>query len=193
MQRLAGTIGPQERAAVGRAICAHVVEKVRAARVEPLIVSADEDVRDYARSAGVHVLSDADTGLDKACQIGVAASPGRWVVLHADLPLLDIGDVSTLSEGVASGRDVIAPSSDGGTSAISSTGAIRFSFGAASFHRHLPRLTNPVIVARLGLLHDLDSGNDLRSALRHPKGHWLRPFVEGWSDMVEGSSRTFPQ
>jgi 2-phospho-L-lactate guanylyltransferase (CobY/MobA/RfbA family) len=110
-----------------------------------------------------------------------------------DLPLLDVGDVSVLREAVASGRDVIAPSSDGGTSAISSTDAVLFSFGAASFHRHLPRLTDPVIVARVGLLHDLDSGKDLRSALRHPKGHWLRPFVEGWSDLVGDSSRTFPR
>jgi 2-phospho-L-lactate guanylyltransferase (CobY/MobA/RfbA family) len=170
-----------------------VVEKVLAARVEPLIVTADEAVSDYARSAGLQVLSDTDTGLDEACQIGVAASPGRWVVLHADLPLLDVGDVSVLREAVASGRDVIAPSSDGGTSAISSTDAVLFSFGAASFHRHLPRLTDPVIVARVGLLHDLDSDKDLRSALRHPKGHWLRPFVEGWSDLVGDSSRTFPR
>jgi hypothetical protein len=33
------------------------------------------------------------------------------------------------------------------------------------------------IVARTGLLHDLDSLGDLESAMEHPEGQWLRGLI----------------
>jgi HD superfamily phosphodiesterase len=33
------------------------------------------------------------------------------------------------------------------------------------------------IVARTGLLHDLDSLGDLQSAMAHPEGQWLRSLI----------------
>jgi 2-phospho-L-lactate guanylyltransferase (CobY/MobA/RfbA family) len=85
-------------------------------------------------------------------------------VIHADLPLVTTADLEAVTAPVAAGRDVIAPSSDGGTSVLSSARPIRFSYGPASFHRHLARLDDPVIVTRTGLLHDLDTPRDYRSA-----------------------------
>lgn len=52
-------------------------------------------------------------------------------------------------------------------------GHYMFSYGPGSFRRHLARYPNSGIVARLGLLHDVDTVADLISARNHPRGAWL--------------------
>ena len=96
-----------------------------------------------------------------------------WIVLHSDLPLVGPSDIEALAGPVGEGGSVIAPSADGGTSAIGSEAAVRFSFGASSFHRHLLRITTPRVVARTGLLLDIDSPRDLAAAMATGRGAWL--------------------
>lgn len=139
----------------------------------PVIVTADADVAFWATGQGFPSIPDPGQGLDAAAASGVEwamMSQSRWIVLHADLPLLTTDDLAALA---ATRGDVIAPSADGGTSAISATHPLEFGYGPGSFHRHLSRLDSPVIVSRIGLLHDVDSPADLRSVQRHPKGTWL--------------------
>jgi 2-phospho-L-lactate guanylyltransferase len=177
MRRLAGTLDTDSRYELGRSLADRVVTAAVAGGLVPLVVSGDPDVVSWATGSGFASIPDPGGGLDAACEAGVGwatASGVRWVVLHADLPLLDAGDIRALSEPIESGRDVIAPSWDGGTSALSATRPITPSFGASSFHRHLRRLIDPVVVARTGLLHDVDSSEDLTAAAAHPRGAWLR-------------------
>jgi 2-phospho-L-lactate guanylyltransferase (CobY/MobA/RfbA family) len=87
---------------------------------------------------------------------------------------LQPSDLEVVVSAVESGREVIAPSSDGGTSALSARAPIEFAYGSASFHRHLTRLTEPMVVIRPGLLQDIDSPQDLTAARSHPAGAWLR-------------------
>jgi 2-phospho-L-lactate guanylyltransferase len=174
MSRLEGSLDAIQRERLGKALCTRVITAVRTAGAEPLIVTADPAVRAWGADSGVSVLNDPDRGLDEACRQGVGQTRGRaWLIVHSDLPLLVASEVTAMLREVVAGRSVIAPSSDGGTSAISAAQPIRFSFGEGSFHRHLPRLHDPVIEARLGWLHDLDDSADLASTLRHPKGQWL--------------------
>lgn len=172
-RRLAEFLDDDERHSLGRHLALHVVETAESAGMLPIVVTADPEVASWATGMGFPPVPDPGEGLDVAAATGVEwalRSRSRWVVLHADLPLLSTDDLLAL---IDSTEDVIAPSADGGTSALTSTRPIEFSYGPGSFHRHLPRLARPRIVTRLGLLHDVDSPSDLTSAKGHPR--WQGP------------------
>jgi 2-phospho-L-lactate guanylyltransferase len=167
-QRLSTALPADERERLGQALAGHVAETVEATGLIPLVVTADADVASWAMSAGFPSLPDSGDGLDAAAAAGVAwaeHTDSAWIVFHADLPLLGTDDVAAVSGVLREGSSVIAPSSDGGTSAIGGRGHFEFSFGVGSFHRHLARLTCPTVIIRTGLLLDVDSPDDL-SAVR---------------------------
>lgn len=173
-QRLASALDDAQRSRLGRALATHVAETVEEAGLLVMFVTDDPEVAAWATSAGFPSLPDPGQGLNAAAAAGVEwadLSKSSWIVLHSDLPLLRAEDLRALATTRA---DVIAPSSDGGTSAISARSSIEFAFGPASFHKHLPQLHSPTIVARTGLLLDIDSPSDLASALAHPRGRWMR-------------------
>lgn len=175
-RRLSGELEDQHRWRLGRALAEHVTGVCRQAGVSVLVVTSDPEVTGWADDIGLETLDEPGTGLDGAAEagVGVAASRGSpWVVLHADLPLFTPDDLGCLLLPILAGRDVIAPSADGGTTAISSTRSLDFRYGPGSFHRHLRMLDDPVVVVRTGLLHDLDSPADLDSAKHHPAGEWI--------------------
>lgn len=178
--RLADALDNQQRARLGYALASHVAETVDSTGLLAMIVTADPEVAAWATSIGFATVPDSGQGLNAAASMAAdwaAAGNSRWLLLHADLPLLSRGDVEALNDAMQPGNDVISPSSDGGTSALSASTPIEFAFGPGSFHTHLPRLEDPVVVARTGLFHDIDSPVDLNSAMRHPRGEWLRGVI----------------
>lgn len=179
-RRLAGTVDADTRARLGRALAENVATTVAAAGLSPLIVTADPEVTEWATRSGWPSLEDPGAGLDTAAATGVGwvrQVTETWIVLHGDLPLIDLADVGALAETIGRGDSVISPSADGGTSAIGSSETISFSFGVSSFHRHLPRLLRPRVVARPGLLLDVDSPADLEAAVSTPRGRWIRDVI----------------
>jgi 2-phospho-L-lactate guanylyltransferase len=175
-QRLSSELSDQRRREIGAALAEHTVAVAEDADLLPVIVAGDPEVAEWSLRAGIPVVEDPGQGLDAAARIGAdwADTGGSaWLVLHADLPLLDRGDAEVLRDRLEAGSPVIAPSADGGTSALGSRGSFAFAYGPGSFHRHLARLRGAEIVTRVGLLHDLDSPGDLASALSHPRGSWL--------------------
>ena len=106
-------------------------------------------------------------------------SHSPWLVLHSDLPLLQTSEVQELAGHLVDGRDVIAPSADGGTSAIGSTHDVSFAFGRGSFQRHLAQLDDPVVISSVGLLHDIDTPDDLRSGASTGRADWLKTYIVG--------------
>lgn len=174
-QRLADALTPGQRAKLGKAMVEHVSNVVAESDLIPVLVTADPDVATWAAGRGIPSIPDRGDGLSVAATQGVdwaMRSGSRWLILHSDLPMLTPVDLKAFAAAADSG-DAIAPSSDGGTSAISSTDAIEFAFGAGSFHRHLGKLSSPSVVARHGLLHDIDSPADLAAARIHPLGRWI--------------------
>lgn len=142
----------------------------------PVLVAGESEVADWAVLHGLPALLDPGTGLDGAAAAGAdwaEAAASSWLVLHVDLPLLVVADLEALHTGLAEHGAVIAPSADGGTSALGGMGEADFSYGPGSFHRHLGRYPQAAVVARPGLLHDVDTYGDLESARHHPKGDWL--------------------
>lgn len=174
-QRLAEALTTEQRAKLGKAMVEHVWTVVTESDLIPVLVTADTDVATWAAGNGIPSIPDPGGGLNVAAARGVEwamRSGSRWLILHSDLPMISPADLKAFAAAVGSG-DAIAPSSDGGTSAISSIDEIEFAFGAGSFHRHLSKLTSPTVVARPGFLHDIDSPADLAAARAHPLGRWI--------------------
>ncbi len=153
---------------------------VEEAGLLPIVVAGDTEVAAWSLTGGIPTVADPGMGLSAAATAGVSWAKNvtnSWVVLHTDLPLLTSGELGGVVEAVELGRDVIAPSSDGGTTLIGSVKTIDFSYGPGSFSVHVSKLREPEIVTELGLLHDLDSPDDLRSILSHPRGRWLAEII----------------
>jgi 2-phospho-L-lactate guanylyltransferase len=178
-QRLSDVLGPVERRHLSERLARRTASVVAETGATPLILSADDEVTEWARGHDIEVLLDEGSSLDQAATAAVAWASERamgWIVLHADLPLLDSSDLARPVEIVASGGAVLAPSSDGGTSLIGANHTFTFAYGPASFHRHLialGRMGDPQVVTGIGLSLDLDIPGDLTAARRHPRGRWL--------------------
>lgn len=175
--RLSPAIDAAERHSLTKAFAAHVAETVDSAGMRPLIVTADDEVTDWAMSAGLQALPETGEGLNGATRTGAGwatANNSRWVVIHSDLPLLRSHDLTPFLDTT---QDVIAPSSDGGTSGITSRSMIDFAFGPGSFHKHLARLASPRVITSTGWLHDIDSPADLKSAMTHARGRWIFEYM----------------
>jgi 2-phospho-L-lactate guanylyltransferase len=180
--RLSPTFDPEIRSRLGRALAHHVANTARSAGLTTVIVTPDPEVSLWADDSGLPSINDPGGGLDEAAGAGTAWAVGRggaWLVLHSDLPWLTVGDIEVLRQPLEQGRHVLAPSSDGGTSGIGGTGPIPFSFGPASFHRHLRVLDDPQVVTRPGLLLDVDSPGDAVAAMSAQRGRWLRDVIPG--------------
>ena len=179
-ERLASALDPETRQMLATAMAARTVLAAEEALLLPAIVTADPGVSSWAVSLGVAVIEEGGGGLNGAADDGVrwaAANNMQWVVLHSDLPLVTGSDLGGIGAAIESGTAIIAPSADGGTTALSSPRPIEFRYGAVSAQLHLAQMTNVEIMARTGLLHDLDSLSDLHSAMAHPEGQWLRSLI----------------
>jgi len=174
--RMADDLSPDSRSDLGRRLTERTAALADEAEMLPVLVAGDAEVAEWALGLGLPSIPDPGEGLSEAAAAGTrwaAVSGSWWLVLHTDLPLLTREDLNELSGAMARSGWVIAPSADGGTSALGGHGEATFSYGPGSFHIHLGRFPDAEIVSRLGLLHDVDSFADLTSARRHRRGLWL--------------------
>jgi len=174
--RMADDLEPEARSRLGQGLAERTAALAVEAGMVPVFVAGDAEVAGWALELGFPSIPDPGSGLDHAAGAGARwadAAMSRWLVLHTDLPLLTVGELEEIGEAVTSSGWVIAPSADGGTSALGGSGEAVFSYGPGSFHQHLGRIPEATIISRLGLLHDVDSFADLESARRHPRGVWL--------------------
>ena len=188
-RRLAGALDPDPRAALARALASHTAAAVRDSGVQPLVVSSAPEVRRWAHDRGYEVRPDPPGGgLNAAAREVVRLAGDRpWLILHSDLPCLTSGEVGTALDRLLAGRHVLAPSYDGGTSALGGHGRFPFAYGVGSFHRHLHAGFSPLVISSLGFQLDIDSPADLFVAARHPRGAWLAE-----SGLAQHSARRAP-
>lgn len=173
-RRLAPVLDGPSRSRLGRDLADHTLRTARDAGTDPVVLAADAEVEKWATDSGWHAIVDPPgADLDLAASAGTRQVDGRWILLHADLPLLGVGDLTPALEALGSGFQPIAASNDGGTSLIGGDGPMVFSYGPGSFHRHLATLRTPRVIFRLGLALDLDDASDLAAAARHERGSWL--------------------
>lgn len=178
-RRLAGAVDPAGRRALARALASHTAAAAAGAGAAPLIVTSAPEVRQWAEAEGYEAAAEhGGGGLDGAAHAAVLHAAGRpWLIIHADLPCLIPEEVGAALDLLGSGRRVLAPSYDGGTSALGGRGPFRFSYGPASFHRHLCAGPPPAVLGSLGFALDIDCPADLEAAVRHPRGAWLEAHL----------------
>jgi 2-phospho-L-lactate guanylyltransferase len=175
-RRMADHLSDDARSGLGRALAERTAALAVDAGLIPVLVAGDGEVAEWAIIHGFPAIPDPGEGLDGAAMAGARwaiEAASEWIVVHADLPLLIAAELIELNEALSGAGSVIAPSADGGTSALGTSGQAVFSYGPGSFHRHLGSFPTAAIVARPGLLHDIDTFSDLESARQHPRGAWL--------------------
>lgn len=181
-RRLARVLGARTRRRLSEELAARTTRVAAAAGARPLVLSADDEVTEWARSQEVDVLLDEGSGLDRAAESAVAWASARglgWIICHADLPLLAVSELRSAVEAVERGRTVLAPSSTGGTPMLgASSDRFRFAYGEGSFHRHLARSPDPLVLFGVGFALDLDEPSDLDAVLAHPRGTWVSGILE---------------
>ena len=180
--RLAGILGPDERAALARSMLEHVLSVLAASsEIDGVLVVTDgDDTAELARARGAVVVRDAANPplgaiVDAALAELRARSVGTALVLMSDLPRLTVTDVGGLLARMG-GLDVVAaPDLRGeGTNALALAPPDRLltSFGVRdSFDRHVQRAQGAGLrVGGLrsdGLAFDVDEPADLER-LPHP-------------------------
>ena len=176
--RLAPVLSPDERGELAAHLLRRVLRIGRQAVPDVVVISPSADLDDLVQGSGAHLLVQRgmglNAGLEQARDVAIEAGVETLVVLHGDLPELDVADVQALEAAVPLGGGVaIAPDRAGsGTNglALRPPHAIPFRFGAGSFAAHREAAessgTKFAIVRRPGLAFDLDTPDDLDEWLR---------------------------
>ena len=179
-QRLAAVLAPDLRVALSQGLAQRTCQTLVAAGAETVVLAADEDVADWADGLGFEAVLDQGFDLNQAAAAALQSlrKDRSWLICHADLPLLNDAALAPVMAALASGRPVIAPSRDGGTTLLGgSLRRFRFSYGPGSFHGHLRSLAphDPRIVVDARLAIDLDEPSDLEAARRVP---WIAAMLD---------------
>ncbi len=144
--RLARTLDRAQRDAYSRRWLARVLTTAKqwGGFAGMAVISHDPAVWALTQRLGAQPVEETGEGLNPALEQAraavMAAGAEAVLVLPSDLPLLTVDDLAQLADLPQAGRGmVIAPSHDGGTNALllRPPDAIPYSFGAASFARHL--------------------------------------------------------
>jgi 2-phospho-L-lactate/phosphoenolpyruvate guanylyltransferase len=171
--RLAPILDPGARAGLTLYMMGRVVRGIAEAGVVDIcVVSPDRIVLEEAKRRGATPLVQESRGLNPALEegrlraLGLGAS--TLLVLPADLPLLDAGDVRAVLQKTGEGPSVVI-SPDGmrsGTNAllIYPPDVLPFAFGADSFEAHLGAARRRDLEVRIcerpHLAFDLDTAGD---------------------------------
>ena len=178
--RLAAAIAPDARIALSQEMARRTCALLAEAGARPLVLAADTEVARWAQALAHEVVLDEGSDLNQAAATAITVASGQpWLLLHADLPLLDSAVLATLLAAVEDGQSVIAPSRDGGTPAIgASVTPFNFGYGPSSFHRHLRRLapTDPKVLIDPRLAIDLDEPSDLEVVRRRVP--WMATILD---------------
>jgi 2-phospho-L-lactate/phosphoenolpyruvate guanylyltransferase len=180
--RLAPVLNPGARAGLTLYMMGRVIAALREAGVEDVcVVSPDRIVLNEAQRRGATPLIQESRGLNPALEEGrrraLDLGAPTLLVLPADLPLLEAGDVRAVLEEVGEGPSVVI-SPDGahsGTNALllQPPDVLPFAFGAESFEAHLEaarrRALDVRICERPHLAFDLDTAGDLASLRGAPR------------------------
>jgi 2-phospho-L-lactate/phosphoenolpyruvate guanylyltransferase len=172
--RLAPILDPGARAGLTLYMMGRVVRAIVEAGVEDVcVVSPDRIVLEEAKRRGATPLVQESRGLNPALEEGrrraLELGAPTLLVLPADLPLLDAGDVrAVLQETGERSSAVISPDSmRSGTNALllHPPEVLSFAFGPDSFEAHLgaarKRSLDVRICERPHLAFDLDTAGDL--------------------------------
>lgn len=171
--RMAGAIGPAQRAEIAERLARGVLGAVRNAGVPLMVVTTDSKVRIIAADFGAEIVDEPTVGgLNAAVDLGLETAAARGMatalILHADLPHIQASDVAAALIRPGPDGVTIAPSEDDeGTNAMSLPvpSPISLAYGAGSFPIHSKAVLDAGlalrVIRRTGLAIDADRPDDL--------------------------------
>lgn len=180
--RLAGTLPPAARAAISKEMAHRTLQCLALAGADPLVLAADDEVADWAGEQGWTAFLDRGGDLNGAAHAAVERASVQdvpWMIVHADLPLLEPATLTPAIRTLLSRGSVISPSRDGGTTLLGArVHSFRFAYGPASFQTHLARMRSmdPSVVVDVRLAIDLDDPSDLAFAAN--RVGWLAQLLD---------------
>jgi len=165
--RLAERLSGPERTRLSRRLFDHVAAVLaRTPGISRVVVLSAAPLPDW----GGDWVADLGRGLNS--ELAAARdrlSQGPFLIIHADLPLLAPDEVRVLLEAAEQSGMALAPDRHGGGTnalAVWDGRPLAFCFGPGSFAQHLAQARDEVaVVERLGLALDLDTPDDLDTAI----------------------------
>jgi 2-phospho-L-lactate guanylyltransferase len=160
MTRLSSDLTANQRHALSTSLASVAVKAALGAGLRVVVVSSDPEVRAWATVNGAESIDDRGSGLSESVTAAVGLlGDDTWLVVHADLPLLDSDTMVRLAGLVATGGSVVCPSLDGGTNIIGGSGPFEFSYGPGSFTRHLAERVGATVVVSKALAIEVDTAD----------------------------------
>jgi 2-phospho-L-lactate guanylyltransferase len=187
--RLAAVLSADERRALNARLLVRTLDAIAQSKDAPaspgnalapswnalahcIVVSADAEALELARSRGAHALDEgSDAGLNAALELAralaIARSAATLLILAADLPAVDAAALGRLHRAIpVHAAAVISDKTRTGTNGLllPANANIRFAFGAGSLERHRAALEALGIDTRIwhdpALAFDLDTADD---------------------------------
>jgi 2-phospho-L-lactate guanylyltransferase len=194
-QRLAAVLDQPARTELAQAMLHDVVATLAAWPRRPAcaLVTDDPFAVDLARQHDLEIIPDpanpGETGaIEMATNICIARGIDSTLVIPADIPLIQAGELEEILNRAPKEGSVLAPAADGrGTNAVLRRPANLFPlrFGNDSFKPHLAaaRATGkPCIVLQLpGIAVDVDNPEDLQRLLAHPGETRTQTLLRRWT------------
>lgn len=171
--RLAGAVGPIQRAEIAQSLARRVLKAIAGAGVSALVVTSDPDARIIAAETGAEIVEErGGGGLNSALALGIetaeARGAGAVLLIHADLPHVTSADIrSALIRPGVSGVTLAPAADDGGTNALCLPlpTPVHPAYGEDSFNRHMNAAISAGcsvrVLRRTGLAVDVDRPGDL--------------------------------
>ncbi len=193
-QRLASILSPGERCRLAEAMLEDVLGTLAARAAGPpvAVVTSDPLAVRLARRFVFEVLHDPDNlGETEAITLATTACQAEGtgtLVLPADIPLLEAGELERVLAAAPEEGTVLVPSADGrGSNAVLRRPGALFplTFGGESFERHLQRARAtglPCVTLRSpGIALDVDTPADLRSLLAAQGNTRAQRLLREWN------------
>jgi 2-phospho-L-lactate/phosphoenolpyruvate guanylyltransferase len=181
--RLSPFVGEKRKLLI-EALLSDVLRSVTKSKVYDtvVVISPDQHVSDFARSARVSFLRQSsfglNRGLDQAIETALSEKAESVTTILADIPLVqpkDFQQIFSIAKSVP--RVVMAPSSKGGTNVMLTAppGVVRSSYGRWSYSKHLRQAqlnqVDAYSISNARVSFDIDTVEDLKELRRRdPEG-----------------------
>ncbi len=192
--RLSPFLSEDERENLLKAMLRDVSDVLKKYVDRIFIISADEEVLDYAESLNLGIIRENDnSNLNNALVQAMKYCKGKSrkvLIIPSDVPLIGKTNIEMLIESSKQLDFIIVPSKGGGTNTIiMKPMAIRPKFGDFSYEKHVSaadrKNLNPQVHDSLFMALDVNTTEDLGEILVHGKNTHTRRYLKELKINVE--------